>query len=203
MGPDGKCRSVDVRTSNGILNRLVQRLYPMELHVPDEPVAAGDTSSPSESVTAMTPETAAEIESTYVSSIQSTVLSNVDPTWECVGRNDGDARFAFPSDFRLYKTPTAMLLYSILARQFKKNAVVSRNQGSNLVLVPSRSSLFFANPHPFSRFRGTQPMGMLTIQLNIHDIHDIHYMYIISFFVINIFSEWYNQFVIRLIDIGR
>ena len=87
MGPDGKCRSVEVKTSYGILNRPVQRLYPMELHVPDEPVAARDTSSPSESVTAMTPATAAEVESTNVSRFESTVLSNADPTWECVGNN--------------------------------------------------------------------------------------------------------------------
>ena len=70
-----------------ILNRPVQRLYPMELHVPDEPVAARDTSSPSESVTAMTPATAAEVESTNVSRFESTVLSNADPTWDCVGNN--------------------------------------------------------------------------------------------------------------------
>ena len=40
MGPEGKCRSIEVTTSNGIFNRPAQRLYPMEVHVPDEPVTA-------------------------------------------------------------------------------------------------------------------------------------------------------------------
>ncbi len=49
----------------------------MELHVPDEPITAGDTSSsPPELATAITLATAAEIESTNVSRIESTVLSN-------------------------------------------------------------------------------------------------------------------------------
>ena len=75
MGPDGK-------SSTGPSSASIRWSFTFQMNPSQR-----DTSSPSESVTAMTPATAAEVESTNVSRFESTVLSNADPTWDCVGNN--------------------------------------------------------------------------------------------------------------------